>query len=270
MHIAIQSVLVLFLIAFPGVIFRRFFFQGEFSKQFDSKGWSHSLFLSLVLGVLIHSFLIGVYYYSNFLIDFVNVKKIYNFFNYACDFNLNTLRIELAFWYLGLLYFIPSFWGLSLYFFIRYTKLDVKLPIFRFQNYWHYYFSGEILKYHQFKIPQNKTVRKGRIMLTFIDVLYKEKENVNTLLSGILSQYTINKNTWDIDYLYISETTKYIDFNTIDYKIFNKQIQGDFIVIPREKIININVRFLREPFVRKSYVKLYRTILFISNSFKLL
>lgn len=268
MHVAVQTILIFFFVAFPGVVFRRFYFRGEFSKQFDSKGWSHSLFLSLIIGLFIHLILISTYYCNGFLIDIVKLKELLYSYEEMCipDFS-DGLQIGLGFWYLGLLYFIPLLTGLSLYFFVRYTRLDIFLPIFRFQNYWHYYFTGEVYRYKHFKTTSKRN--KQKVKFTYVNALVKETESTNTLISGFLSQYTINRNTRDLEYIYLSRPKKTTCFNT-SIEEQEIDIKSNIMALPRERIININLLYLREPKSQKNYSKLYKSLQYFAYSVNLL
>ena len=53
MEIALNSFIVFLLFIFPGIVFRRFYYVGEFSKQFSSSNWINTFYISLVPGLVI-------------------------------------------------------------------------------------------------------------------------------------------------------------------------------------------------------------------------
>lgn len=53
MEIAVNSFVLFLLFIFPGIVFRRFYYVGEFSKQFNSNNWVNTFYISLVPGLII-------------------------------------------------------------------------------------------------------------------------------------------------------------------------------------------------------------------------
>jgi hypothetical protein len=161
MEIAWNSVILFLLFIFPGIVFRRFYYVGEFSKQFNSSNWINNFYISLIPGLIIQIF-------SYFIFINLIYKKLYpqetpNFNNYIF---LNSIYIklrsnslpeelfdfELICWILGymLVVIFSSFiiaqlcWKI-----VRTLDWDKKYSPLRFNNYWHYYLSaknfGEVL-----------------------------------------------------------------------------------------------------------------------------
>lgn len=172
MEIAFHSLLILLFIVFPGVVFRRFFYQGEFSKQYDSKSWYHTLYISAIVGVIVH--LITSYLFHNavvrierkyFLDAFTIFSDSENYLSIVETYG--TKEIKLAVYYSIVLFFVAVLTGILGYWTIRAFSLDIKFSIFRFTNYWHYYFKGEIIGTKVYKNIR----RKGDIKFTLADVL---------------------------------------------------------------------------------------------------
>ena len=263
MEIAVQTIFILFFVALPGVIFRRFYFQGEFTKQFDSKGWSHSIFLSLIYGLGIHLMLFLVFYYYGYIVSIEHFNELTTALkDWAVPNFSNPLDLGLMFWYLGLLFLIPVFSGFGLYYAIRLSNLDLNYAIFRFSNHWHYYFKGEIRKHRDF--PSLSKDKKKKVLLTTADVLCKETENSNILYSGMLSQYTVCKSSGKLDYIYLTKSNKYEEFNTdTEGPATINSLSGDCLIIASPTIININLRYVYAEVKSLDLSKLFTTILFV-------
>lgn len=263
MEIALQTIFILFFVAFPGVIFRRFYFQGEFTKQFDSQGWSHSLFLSLVFGLGIHVILLSVFYHNNYLLSLRNCNELlcsiqeYKEPNFSQEINTGLL-----YWYFILLFIAPILLGFALHSFVRLLNLDIKYSIFRFSNHWHYYFKGEIRKHSDF--PSLKDKRNEKVYATRADILCSNSEGANILYTGLLSQYTISKQTGDLDYVYMTLPSKYV-FENLESKdeLIKKPIPGDCLILSNSNIININLKYFYADKKNRDFSKLFRTILFV-------
>lgn len=79
MEIAINSIVLFFILVFPGIVFRRFYYVGEFSKQFNATNWLNSFYISLVPGILVQ--IISFYIFSNFLLKELDIKGNYDLLN---------------------------------------------------------------------------------------------------------------------------------------------------------------------------------------------
>lgn len=119
---------------------------------------------------------------------------------------------------------------------VRIFKLDRRITLLRFSNYWHYYFKGEI---RDFKDFQGRI--KGKVLLVYADILTKNDGNLNILYSGLLTQYTISKATHSLENIYLTDVSRF--GNTA--KKF-KDIPGDCMIIPYLNVININLRYVCE------------------------
>ena len=197
----------------PGLIFRRFYYQGEFNKQYLSGKWAYILISSAFIGFIIQ---VIFYYLTKFGIHF-------NFFNYLNIVNYTELAEELKSFELfsinhsdKIILTILSYgfgvilltWFLSIvsYKIVRVLKLDTSFKIFRFRNIWHYYFQGEILRTKDFvKLGyKNKTV-----LYTEMDILISDGFKNNKMFSGQVVQYTVNIKTNDLETITLINTQKW-------------------------------------------------------------
>jgi hypothetical protein len=247
MEIAINSLLIFLLLVFPGLIFRRFYYVGAFSKQFNSANWLNSFYISIIPGILTQ--ILTLIVYLNFIEAFTDEKPL------ICHVNMFYLKLkggEIPY-YLFKLDFLRS---IALYFtllisfaallaqlswlIVRQLKLDIIFKPLRFSNHWHYYFSGEVAKMKDFR-SLNENDNSKKVVLTEADVLVDFGNGTNTLYKGFLSQYTICKDTGNLKTIYLTEAYRY---KITEGGVELKQIPGDVMVIPYEKVLNFNLKYV--------------------------
>lgn len=219
----------------PGIIFKRFFFQGAFSGQFNSGLFADRIITSLFWGILVQ--IIAVLTFSRFInISYKDwrsmLQKLYlNVVN-------NKLPEITADQLLNVLFYaiysvsLAAILGFFIYKIIRALSLDLKIPAFRFLNQWHYYFKGEILHTPEFKITN-----RGNVISTEVDLMLKNDDGRSNLFSGLLTQYALNTKN-ELETLYLTGATRYSQSQHIV-----KHIPGDIFIVPFSTVQNINIRY---------------------------
>lgn len=147
-------------IIIPGILFRRFFFYGEFSKQFNTKDpVLHSMFFSVIPGIVIQIIAFIIYNLSlGFETTYEDVFTIFrditsdgtNGTQQATKDFINDDLITFFLYSLGVFLF-ASFTGWFCSRIIRALKWDKKYKLFRYNNQWYYIFSGEVLNMKKFE-----------------------------------------------------------------------------------------------------------------------
>ena len=190
--LTIVTIVYIIMLVVPGVFFKRIYFQGPFTRQFQSGLFADRLVTSLFWGILVQvvTFYIfintfNVQYDSIFELLTETHSKLSK--NEVPDFNETGLT-NILLYLLGSV-LIALFLGFFAFHFVRIFKLDQRFAVLRFANKWHYYFSGEILNTREFKL---NSLKRGKVTATLIDVLVKYGENDNRLFSGNLMQYSIS------------------------------------------------------------------------------
>lgn len=249
MEIAWNSVILFLLFIFPGIVFRRFYYVGEFSKQFNSSNWINTFYISLIPGLIIQVF--SYFIFMNLIYKKLNPQETPNFNNYNF---LNTIYtklrsnslpkelfdFELICWILGYMMvaiFISFIIAQLCWKIVRILDWDKKFSPLRFNNYWHYYLSGESLKFKDFRgiLPNQK------VLLTEADVLVDLGNEGTKLYKGFLRQHTICKNTGDLKAIYLTDVRRYRK----DLRPNNiREVPGHIMIIPAEKILNINLTYI--------------------------
>lgn len=241
-NVTIATIFLILILIIPGVIFKRFYFQGAFSKQFWAGPVGDRFYTSIFWGIIIQY----ITYFSFSKATGVDYNKFREYlqapFIQLNNDELPTLSDPLLMYplyYFLLSLFFAAVGGYGFFHIVRGTKLDIKSPIFRFSNKWNYYFSGEILYSNEFKSSNSP---KKRITSTTVDVLVNYGEGKNTLFSGTFSQYDLHSNG-DLETLYLTEIGRY-KYIEGEVKPILRPIPGDCFVIPYKNVLNMNIQYL--------------------------
>lgn len=267
----------------PGILFRRFFYYGEFSKQFDSKDpVLHSIFYSIVPGVCIQviCFILGDLIFS-FGVDNTEIFNIFKDFVYSGEKEINEDTKDFldkglsTFIYYSLVVFLLSIiFGHLTSRFIRSLNWDKKYKIFKFKNQWFYIFSGELLKFEKFEFGRNITTTgtlpyNHKISTTYADVLVDNTHGMRELYTGYVVDYDLCTNDISqLERIYLLDTFRYkkkekhknlqnsnIEEITneneqtveelVDFKSrIRKKIPGDVFIVSGKDILNINLTYV--------------------------
>lgn len=255
---------------FPGVLFRKFYFSGQFGNQFEQgnllERFLWSLFLSFVClsGVSLLFFVLAYTWNLHPLenIDFEKISSIFkslsknefpNSFSNKSDFTSFLILIFI-------IYFISASLGSITHKIVRAFSFD-RFSIFKFKNNWHYLSQA---------YKENGVNRKiGDVYATFVDVLVKNNTK-DELYRGILNNFILDKDD-KLENIVISNVYKFVSFekteiekiasieqsiqnkeNTFtlhrDYlnkKVYKKSIDGNLLVLSKENIININFTYVK-------------------------
>lgn len=255
---------------FPGVLFRKFYFSGQFGNQFEQgnllERFLWSLFLSFVClsGVSLLFFLLAFLWDLHPLenIDFEKISSIFqslsknefpNSFSNKSDFTSFLILIFI-------IYFISASLGSIAHNIVRAFSFD-RFSIFKFKNNWHYLSQA---------YKENGVTRKiGDVYATFVDVLVKNNTK-DELYRGILNNFILDKddklenivlsNAYKFVSVEKTETTKIdsidksIEDNEniftlhrdyLDKKVYKKSIDGNLLVLSKENVININFTYIK-------------------------
>ncbi len=283
MNLTIGFIALFISIIIPGILFRRFFFYGEFSKQFNTKDpVLHSIFFSVIPGIVIQILAFLIYglslgFNSSYLDVFIIFRDITsdgshetqeatkNFINY----NITTFFI----YSIGVFLF-ATFLGWFCSRLIRFLKWDKKYKLFRYSNQWYYIFSGEVLNLkkfeeaHKFSFKNNKGHEQDTLM-TYADILVSvsEQNDRKELYTGYVVDYDLKSDDISqLDKIYLIDTHRYkkkekvIDENGKEIKDENPtqsrnrlKVPGDIFVLNAKNIVNLNLTYI--PSIKKQIEK---------------
>lgn len=246
MSIALDTLILFLFIIVPGIVFRRFYFQGEFTKQFNSKTLAHAIMASILPGIFIQYLTANIYQHYWEQIDGGSITEFYN--QLAKNvlpktlFDLDTLWEVLV--YISLMLLISFVlaeicWGV-----VRVLRIDRWFTVLRFRNHWNYYFNGEIKGFRAYK-----GLLKGRLLEVRADILVRIENEEPRLYSGVVKSYTINNNH-ELEYVYMTKASIFKKNNSTNQREL-KQIPGDIFILNAQDIINLNLNYITTDNIHK-------------------
>jgi hypothetical protein len=256
---------------FPGVLFRKFYFSGQFGNQFEQgnllERFLWSLFLSLVClsSVSLLFFILG-YFWNLHPLENINYDKISSIFQNLArnEFPKSfTDKIEFRSFLIliFIIYFISASLGYIIHIVIRTLAFD-RFSIFKFKNNWHYLSQA---------YKENGVNRKiGDVYTTLVDVLVKNNTK-DELYQGILNNFILDKED-KLENIVLSKAYKFVSIekseneskiddinesinngenlftlhrNYTNKIVYKKSIDGNLLVLPKDNIININFTYVK-------------------------
>ncbi len=240
MDFSLGFLVVLILIIFPGLIYRRLYFYGEFSKEFKSRYNLVSLIAISIIPGLIN--LICVFFFYDTFFNKIDIGEIIDKFK---DLNNETFRFKESedtpikellntriIPFIGFLYLTSLLIGAVLGRLVRISKIDTKFKLLRFKNYWFYLFNDQ---HTSFKKMKHLKKREKKYISTKADILI-DSNNKTHLYSGIIVDYELHENECDI-------LSKVMLQNAERYSIKNGKknpvkIPGNLLVVDCSSMIN--------------------------------
>ncbi len=253
LKIAISSVLLIVFIVFPGIIIRRAYYAKYFTKQFQQGSFSDRIITTIFWGIFAQT--ITIYIYNNAIeegavVHFLQyISKLFNTGLENLEQNIisnDNLINFLIFIILSLS--VPYSLGFLAHSFVRLLRLDLYIKTLRFSNYWHYYLKGEIVKTSEFDSPSKSILRNNGVKETYIDILVAGNEKTN-LYSGKLFQYSISKDTNQLDNIFICKVKRHCKFK----KEF-VDIPGDYMHLSFSNVLNMNIKYFHKKYSRRKLV----------------
>tara|TARA_R110002050_G_scaffold84690_1_gene180826 strand:- start:2183 stop:3199 length:1017 start_codon:yes stop_codon:yes gene_type:complete len=246
MPTALDSLVLFIAIIIPGITFRRFYFQGEFTKQFNSRSLTHGLIASILPGILLQVATVFIYKNQSYLNSYNLITTYNSFKGNSIPTNLFDENVLLDITsYLFILLSLSVLVANLSYRLVRISKADRWSTVMRFSNSWNYYFKGEVKDF-----PEYKSIVKGKILEVRADILLRVANEEPRLYAGIVSQHTLQKETLELKNIYLTKVFLYKRKNENEKRI-PIRIPGDVMILNANDIININLRYVTIP--KKSY-----------------
>lgn len=244
-------IFIFFFLITPGFLARRFYYHGEFSKQINLNNNSfmnviYSLFVGIILSLLF------IYIFNCFIKNAINIDTILSDFdrNFISSNPVNNekerfngLSNNMKSYYLPFIGAIYVFSAMVGYFsskIILFFNWDTRWKFLRFNNNWHYQFTGRILKF-----KKNISVgfnHKLKVKYTYLDILVAEKGDDTTLYSGLYGDYDLNpQDTTKLEKIHLYKATRY---KKVNGTVITKNIPGNLFTIMGKNILNINCTYI--------------------------
>lgn len=256
-NIALNTIVYLMVFIFPGIIFRKFYYIREYSKEFD-KG---NLFERSVFTVLTSVIILALsYLIYTILVDFLGQDHV-PYISYETirgihqQISTNQLPNEISpdtyrnFTYLMLsIYIMSGVFGIIWHFITKSSFLK-KSGCFKKINYWE-----DLVKGFHHKNRDDSLTHA----YTLVDVLIDTGEG-NKLYSGKLENYYLNHDNNQLQTIVLSSVNKY---KKNEKNVERIQIPGHNFVVERDKILNVNFTYV---FEEKSKFIGYKLLYWVIN-----
>lgn len=275
---------------FPGVLFRKFYFTGNFGNQFGQGNLLERFLWSIFLSFICLTSVSIILYSLDALFGIKPLEAI-NFNRLSCvfqslsenkfpgEFQNKTNFISYLFLLL-FIYVISSTLGYASNKFLLLFSLE-NFAAFKFNNNWHYLS----------KAYKSNDVRKniGDVHLTYVDVLTTINSN-EILYRGILNNFILDKED-KLENIVLSKVYRFITLDRLadvfkinaiedsiqqneniysvhresnERIIFTKSIDGNLLVLSKENISNINFTYVkisnRITFLKEIVLKILGTL----------
>lgn len=237
-EVAVSSILLIVIVLFPGLIFRRFYYWSKFTKQFVKGEWSERIVTSIFWGIfsqmitlLLISYILPILQIKLLEKDIVEndiIEKIRTFSFATMDIEKDRILLFFILGYILFSILVAGLLGLILHKFVRWFGIDIKIEAFRYSNQWHYIFQGEVPK------------SKKQVLFPWVDVTLttQQEDGKQKMIQGVLKDYQINATSGDLEYLYLEKAQRY-SHTQKDFK----KILSDIFVIPSQNIVDLNIRY---------------------------
>lgn len=248
MEISLGFIIVVVLIVFPGLIFRKLYYYGDFSKEFSS-GYNiiTLLAVSTIPGIIN---LVTVYFFYIYFFSEIDIVLLINKFKEISSPDLKfTTETEIAsskiltdkiLPFLSFLYLLSIITGSLTGRLIRISKLDTKFKLLRFKNYWFYLFNSH---HTDFKRMKHLKIRNKRHLFTRADILVESASKTH-LYSGIIVDYELMENDCrSLSKIVLHSAERYSNKEGSRSRV---QIPGNLFIVECSSMININLTYIFE------------------------
>lgn len=292
-NIAFNTIIYIMVFLFPGILFRRSFFSGDFNKYFESGNTFERLLWNMLTSILmLVAFCLSIHFFnifSPFKIEFeLQIADITDTFVCIYENKLPTIFISeiRIIQTIQLLLSIYLFSILLGYFFNRiifYLGLEKRFSIFQFQNSWQYLTNSNKQNNidHSIKdIYYTKVDIKteaGELFTGKLHVISYDKESKIEAIT-LQDAYKYYRLTFDKDEKKINEIKEAINdkdphlilhSETTNNFIYRKRIKGDLFTIFNNDLENISITYIKisnfyQKFQKALRIALSIIILFIT------
>lgn len=244
------STLVLFFLLIPGIVFRRFYYSEEFSREYFKETF-FGVFISTIIPSLLFHF---VWYFSVKLFcqqvdlyilgDIVSQQPSQSSFQNIQDNSFKILFYNLT------MFIASGFSGYWLKKLVRKYKLDRSFKFFRFQNSWHYILKGEFFDFPRADISLDRDTVED-IEFVFVDAIL-EINGESYLYDGILVDYELSNTGSGLETISLTnaQRRKISDDSKISKKGKKKDnskkyypISGHILVLKYNETRNLNFTY---------------------------
>ena len=266
-NIAFNTIFYICVFVIPGILLRRFYYHGEFNKEFSQGNLLERLmwiiFSSIISLFLCGLFFVGIRQYADLLpaISYSTVKKVFvllaaNELPEAKD--LKPVYSDFLYLIIGI-YFLSCIFGFFAHKLVVYIGTYSSLSFFKFKNYWYYFFRG--------RVKNASKGRKRKFWYTDADILV-DQGGKPKMFSGQISDYYIDSDHNQLESIFLENARKYKFFDKEKIEDSNNKdsldsdgeaviklkggnfelvpIPGDLFCIPYNRVLNMNLTYVTQ------------------------
>lgn len=237
------STFILFLILLPGIFFRRFYYTQEFSTEYFKQTFLEIFLSGFIPSIVLHS----IWYFGAGLFGYYVDLELFgslltNTPNPKVSKNLNDFALPIILYHLSM-WMGSAGLGRFLKQIVRTTGADRQLSLLRFQNSWHYIFTGEFYEFPNSNIELDLDTVED-IELVYVDALVETKEG-SLLYEGILVHYELSKDG-GLDYIGLKQVQRRFlkdDQGLSGGTPKHYKIPGNLMLLKYSEIRNLNFTY---------------------------
>ena len=235
MSIALITVL-LFIFVLPVLIASRAYNAAELSYKYTKTSVLEEVIKSAFSAFIFHLITIKFISIFGFHIDYKFLKSLI-----LSEPNLNLSILETDAWKI-ISYFITLFLISFTCFFlsrgiIRFFKIDRRFGYFRYDNFWYYLLTGEVLQIEEYG---GKITKEIDNILRYVDVLTTGHDG-DVLYSGILVEYQLAEND-SLEFIVLATPKRQV-IKEDKTKEKQREIPSKYFIIQNKDILNFNIQY---------------------------
>ena len=262
-NIAFNTVFYICVFIIPGILLRRFYYHGEFHKEFSQGNLLERLMWTIFSSVtslfLCGLFFIGIRQFADLLpaISYSTIKGIFDLLasnELPESQDIRPVYSDFLYLIIGI-YLLSCIFGLLAHQLVVAIGTHTPLSLFKFNNYWYYFFRG--------RIKNSSTDRKRKFWYTDVDILV-DQEGKAKMYSGQVSDYYVDSVHNQLESIFLENTRRYRFKNLTqgdaeeDKKDLVEEpnqkdsgrpydlvpIPGDIFCIPYSRVLNMNLTYV--------------------------
>ncbi|MGB0429369.1 MAG: hypothetical protein ACPGLV_02765 [Bacteroidia bacterium] len=264
-------IVLFFFVIFPGLIIRRLYFYGEFSKQYSAGQPLVKIVFYAIIPGLFNTYLAFLTY--EYFIESIDIGAVIDTYKeLASDQTTFTSKpgvpikesiLSQLMPFTGLVYLNAFLFGNISGRLVNKLGLDGYFRVLKFKNQWYYLLNGHHGKLQKFK----RLKTKNKFLFAKADVLV-DTEDGTKLYSGKLVDYELSeKEPSNISRVYLQEAKRY---KKTEKASEAKEIPGHLLIVDCKNLVNLNLTFIYEKYQSGKRPSLKQIVYYIPTVVNLL
>lgn len=254
MNIALAGFIIIILLL-PGLLFRKSYLSGEFSREYIVEDFFELLVNSLIPSFIFYVIAIPFSYFFGYVYDFQHLlallsseKSLIN--NALINIEKNKSAIIIFHILINIFSYTLGFCANKI---VLKGNLDTKFNTLKFDNIWHYLLTAKFILFKRSQIQLRRDSIKD-IDITYIFALVNVG-NTPIIYNGALVDYELS-NDGSLDLLYLKNVKRKVlnlnnDNQEQNHEDF-KDIEGNILILKYQNIINLSISFIATDIVRNA------------------